>query len=158
MAPVEHQTALPIPPSRPRSPRKSWPPSGKSGVVSTARPSTSRRCSRCQTSIAPLSCPEPDGTRCVVTGWVELGRFHDPVVLWVGATARQGVGGGLRYRQGTLSGMLTTLEKSGLISRSRHADDGRRVIVALLPDGTETIEKVFPGFNEKNTRQPSPSG
>ena len=40
---------------------------------------------------------------------------------------------------------------------SRHADDGRRVIVALLPTGKETVEKVFPGLNQHEAG-PSPSG
>ena len=43
--------------------------------------------------------------------------------------------------------MLTTLEKSGLVERSRHSEDGRRVVVRLLDGGLDTIESVFPEFN-----------
>jgi DNA-binding MarR family transcriptional regulator len=35
-----------------------------------------------------------------------------------------------------------------LVERSRHPDDGRRVIVTLLEEGKETIERVFPDFNK----------
>jgi DNA-binding MarR family transcriptional regulator len=50
--------------------------------------------------------------------------------------------------KGTLSGMLSTLEKTGLVERSRHPDDGRRVVVRLRAEGKETIERVFPEFNK----------
>lgn len=77
------------------------------------------------------------------------GGFTILFVLWVWGDREAGeLAEDCGIAKGTLSGMLTTLEKSGLIGRSRHADDGRRVIVTLLPDGVETIEKVFPGFNE----------
>ncbi|HEY4606275.1 MAG TPA: MarR family transcriptional regulator, partial [Acidimicrobiia bacterium] len=54
--------------------------------------------------------------------------------------------------KGTLSGMLGTLEKTGLVSRTRHPEDGRRVIVDLEEGGRELIERVFPRFNEHETR------
>ena len=49
--------------------------------------------------------------------------------------------------KGTLTGMLTTLEKQGLVERSRIAEDKRRVLVALTPIGTSTINELFPKFN-----------
>jgi DNA-binding MarR family transcriptional regulator len=44
--------------------------------------------------------------------------------------------------------MMRTLEGASLVSRSRHPDDGRKVMVHLEESGLETIEAVFPRFNE----------
>jgi DNA-binding MarR family transcriptional regulator len=44
------------------------------------------------------------------------------------------------------------LEKTGLVSRTRHPEDGRRVIVDLEPGGRELIERVFPRFNAHETK------
>ena len=49
--------------------------------------------------------------------------------------------------KGTLTGMLTTLEKQGLVERHRVAEDRRRVSVALTDDGIDLIEELFPRFN-----------
>lgn len=49
--------------------------------------------------------------------------------------------------KGTLTGMLTTLEKQGLVERHRVAEDRRRVSVALTGDGVDLIEDLFPRFN-----------
>jgi DNA-binding MarR family transcriptional regulator len=38
------------------------------------------------------------------------------------------------------------------VSRIRHPEDGRRVIVLLEDDGRELIERVFPRFNEHETK------
>ena len=50
--------------------------------------------------------------------------------------------------KGTLTGMLGTLGKRGLIERARMDHDRRRVIVSLTPTGTSTIERVAPAFND----------
>ena len=50
--------------------------------------------------------------------------------------------------KGTLTGMVTTLERQGLVERNRVAADRRRVTVALTDDGLATIEDLFPRFNE----------
>ena len=50
--------------------------------------------------------------------------------------------------KGTLTGMLGTLGKRGLIERARMDRDRRRVIVSLTPTGTSTIERVAPAFND----------
>jgi DNA-binding MarR family transcriptional regulator len=76
------------------------------------------------------------------------GGFTILFVLWVWGdreTAELAEDCGLA--KGTLSGMLTTLEKGGLVRRSRHAGDRRRVVVTMLPDGLDLIESVFPEFN-----------
>ena len=76
------------------------------------------------------------------------GGFTILFVLWVWGERETGqLAEDCGLAKGTLSGMLTTLEKGGLIERSRHSDDGRRVLVRLLEQGRDTIESVFPEFN-----------
>ena len=76
------------------------------------------------------------------------GGFTILFVLWVWGERETGqLAEDCGLAKGTLSGMLTTLEKSGLVERSRHAEDGRRVVVRLIGGGLGTIEAVFPEFN-----------
>ena len=76
------------------------------------------------------------------------GGFTILFVLWVWGERETGqLAEDCGLAKGTLSGMLTTLEKSGLVERSRHTEDGRRVVVRLLEGGLDTIESVFPEFN-----------
>jgi len=49
--------------------------------------------------------------------------------------------------KGTLTGMLTTLEKRDLVERSRSETDGRRVLVSATPTGSAMIDELFPAFN-----------
>ncbi len=77
------------------------------------------------------------------------GGFTIMWVLWVWGemeTAKLAHECGLA--KGTLTGMLTTLGKQGLVERNPVETDKRRVTVALTPAGTETIDDVFPRFNE----------
>jgi DNA-binding MarR family transcriptional regulator len=77
------------------------------------------------------------------------GGFTILFVLWVwGDRETNHLADDCGLAKGTLSGMLSTLEKTGLVERSRHPDDGRRVVVRLLAEGKETIERVFPEFNK----------
>ena len=81
------------------------------------------------------------------------GGFTILFVLWVWGERETGeLADDCGLAKGTLSGMLGTLEKTGLVSRTRHPDDGRRVNVDLEPDGRELIERVFPSFNEHETK------
>ena len=81
------------------------------------------------------------------------GGFTILFVLWVWGERETGdLADDCGLAKGTLSGMLATLEKGDLVSRVRHPDDGRRVVVDLLPDGRSTIEQVFPRFNEFEAR------
>lgn len=81
------------------------------------------------------------------------GGFTILFVLWVWGERETGqLADDCGLAKGTLSGMLGTLEKTGLVSRTRHPEDGRRVIVDLEPGGRELIEKVFPRFNEHETK------
>lgn len=49
--------------------------------------------------------------------------------------------------KGTLTGMLTTLEKRDLVARHRVAEDKRKVMVRLTEAGDDTISELFPKFN-----------
>ncbi len=49
--------------------------------------------------------------------------------------------------KGTLTGLLSTLEKQQLVKRSKMVADKRRVMVSLTADGLLTIEELFPLFN-----------
>jgi DNA-binding MarR family transcriptional regulator len=51
----------------------------------------------------------------------------------------------------TLSGVLTTLEKRGLVQRTKSEDDGRLVLVELTPRGRRLITKLFPKINGEET-------
>lgn len=50
--------------------------------------------------------------------------------------------------KGTLTGMVKTLERRGLVKRQRVEADRRRVTVELTPAGAELIEVEFPRFNQ----------
>jgi DNA-binding MarR family transcriptional regulator len=81
------------------------------------------------------------------------GGFTILFVLWVwGERETSQLADDCGLAKGTLSGMLGTLEKTGLVSRTRHPDDGRRVVVDLEEGGQELIERVFPRFNEHEAR------
>ena len=76
------------------------------------------------------------------------GGFTILFVLWVWGDQETGdLAEAAGLAKGTLSGMLQTLEKSGLVERSAHETDKRRVIVRLTDAGVDRIESVFPDFN-----------
>jgi len=77
------------------------------------------------------------------------GGFTILFVLWVWGDRETGeLAEEAGLAKGTLSGMLATLEKGGLIVRRRHPDDGRKVVVEITDAGTSRIEEVFPMFNQ----------
>jgi MarR family transcriptional regulator, organic hydroperoxide resistance regulator len=49
---------------------------------------------------------------------------------------------------GTLTGVLTTLERRGFAKRSVHPTDGRRVIVSPTAKGRRTVDEIMPVFNQ----------
>ncbi|MDO8308784.1 MAG: MarR family transcriptional regulator [Actinomycetota bacterium] len=53
------------------------------------------------------------------------------------------------FSKATLSGVLATLERRGLVVRERSADDGRLVIVRLSPAGRRLMRRLFPLFNQQ---------
>ncbi len=76
------------------------------------------------------------------------GGFTILFVLWVWGDQETGeLAQAANLAKGTLSGMLRTLERSNLVSRSQHPTDGRRVVVHLESEGKSRMESVFPEFN-----------
>lgn len=80
---------------------------------------------------------------------VSWGGFTILWVLWVwGEMETAKLAAECDLAKGTLTGMVSTLEKQNLVARSRVASDRRRVLVTLTPVGVETIEHLFPIFND----------
>jgi DNA-binding MarR family transcriptional regulator len=76
------------------------------------------------------------------------GGFTILFVLWVWGDRETGeLARDCGVAKGTLSGMVSTLEKLGLAHRRRHPEDGRKVVVGLETAGLDKIEQVFPAFN-----------
>ncbi|WP_420639954.1 MarR family winged helix-turn-helix transcriptional regulator [Candidatus Poriferisocius sp.] len=76
------------------------------------------------------------------------GGFTILWVLWVwGEMETARLASECDLAKGTLTGMVTTLEKQDLVQRTRLASDRRRVRVGLTPAGLDTIERLFPAFN-----------
>jgi DNA-binding MarR family transcriptional regulator len=73
------------------------------------------------------------------------------VVLWVtwiwGGAETRVVAEEAGVSKATLSGVLTTLEKRGLLQRTRSPQDGRLVLVDLTPTGRRLIMRLFPKIN-----------
>lgn len=77
------------------------------------------------------------------------GGFTILWVLWVwGEMETADLAAECDLAKGTLSGMLRTLEKQGLVQRVRMESDRRRVTVALEAAGLDKIEELFPHFND----------
>lgn len=77
------------------------------------------------------------------------GGFTALFVLWVwGSMESHQLATECGLAKGTLTGIVTTLEKKNLATRTRHQADLRRMVVALTPEGTKTIEHVFPLVHE----------
>jgi DNA-binding MarR family transcriptional regulator len=49
--------------------------------------------------------------------------------------------------KGTLTGVVKTLEKRGLIERLPHPQDGRLVLLRLAEEGSTLMSTLFPAFN-----------
>jgi len=65
------------------------------------------------------------------------------LVLWErGDATVTGLGQALLLETGTLSPLLKRLESSGLVTRIRHADDERSVLVSLTEAGRELESRV----------------
>jgi DNA-binding MarR family transcriptional regulator len=73
------------------------------------------------------------------------------VVLWVSwiwepiETRQIAEEGG--FSKATLTGVLTTLEGRGLVTRSKSESDGRLVLVTLTNKGSKMMDTLFPEFN-----------
>jgi MarR family transcriptional regulator, organic hydroperoxide resistance regulator len=69
-------------------------------------------------------------------------------VLWIwGDQQTRHLAAEAGVTKGTLTGVLKTLEKRGLVRRHAHESDGRLVLVSLEPKGLGVIERLFPAFN-----------
>ncbi|MCP3911354.1 MAG: MarR family transcriptional regulator [Actinomycetia bacterium] len=76
------------------------------------------------------------------------GGFAILFVLWVwGAMETAQLASQCDLAKGTLTGMLTTLEKQGLVERQRMTGDRRRVLVVLTDNGQARIEELGPRFS-----------
>lgn len=73
------------------------------------------------------------------------------VVLWVlwiwGEAETWSVAEEAGISKGTLTGISRTLESRGLVARSPHPEDRRRVLLSLTPEGEKLMEELFPAFN-----------
>ncbi len=77
------------------------------------------------------------------------GGFTALWVLWVwGEMETAQLAAECDLAKGTLTGLLSTLEKQDLVRRDRVEFDRRRVVVSLTDVGLATIEDVFPLFNQ----------
>jgi DNA-binding MarR family transcriptional regulator len=76
------------------------------------------------------------------TGWVVLWV----VWIWTEIEARH-VAAEAGISKGTLTGVLSTLESRGLLTRRTHPEDARRVLVALTERGERLMSELFPAFN-----------
>lgn len=75
------------------------------------------------------------------------------VVLWIawiwGGAETRIIAEESGVSKATLSGVLNTLEKRGLVVRKQGANDKRLVVVVLTSSGTRLIKKLFPLINEQ---------
>jgi DNA-binding MarR family transcriptional regulator len=69
-------------------------------------------------------------------------------VLWVwGEMESRDLAAAVGISRPTSTGVVTTLERRGLVQRKRNAADGRMVRVSLTEAGRTRIEELFPRFN-----------
>ncbi len=79
---------------------------------------------------------------------ISWGGFTILWVLWVWDGMETGrLAAECDLSKGTLTGMINTLERQGLVERSRVAGDRRKVVVGLSGDGLGVIKDLFPRFN-----------
>ena len=52
----------------------------------------------------------------------------------------------------TLTGVVTTLESRGLVTRRTHPGDGRRVLLSLTPRARKLMDDLFPQFNTQEAQ------
>ena len=77
------------------------------------------------------------------TGWVVLW------VIWIwGEIESRHVAVEAGVSKGTLTGVQKTLATKGLVIRTVHPDDGRRVLLSLTPEGERLMAELFPEFND----------
>jgi DNA-binding MarR family transcriptional regulator len=73
-------------------------------------------------------------------------------VLWVwGETQTRYLAEEVGITRSTLSGVLNTLERRGLIARRAHETEGRLVLVRNTAEGDALMEELFPRFNAEES-------
>jgi len=73
-------------------------------------------------------------------------------VLWIwGEMQTRWLAEEVDVNRSTLSGVLNTLERRGLVRRRGHESEGRLVLVELTPTGEKLIEELFPRFNAEES-------
>lgn len=74
-------------------------------------------------------------------------------VLWIwGEQEARHVADESGISRGTLTGVVTTLERRGLVRRRRHPDDKRSVLVAATDAGEALMADLFPQFNAEEAK------
>lgn len=74
-------------------------------------------------------------------------------VLWIwGEQEARHVAEESGVSRGTLTGVVTTLERRGLVGRRPHPDDRRSVLVAATPAGEALMAELFPAFNAEEAK------
>ncbi|MDQ3739171.1 MAG: MarR family transcriptional regulator [Actinomycetota bacterium] len=77
-------------------------------------------------------------------------------VLWIwGEQEFRHVASESGITKGTLTGVLTTLEGRGLVSRRRLDSDRRMVMVAATEEAEALMQRVFPAVNEQESEMVS---
>jgi DNA-binding MarR family transcriptional regulator len=73
-------------------------------------------------------------------------------VLWVwGEMEARDFAAAVGISRPTATGVMTTLEGRGFVTRRKDPRDGRMVIVSLTGSGRTTIEHLFPRFNAEES-------
>ncbi len=73
-------------------------------------------------------------------------------VLWVwGETQTRYLAEEVGITRSTLSGVLNTLERRGLIARRAHETEGRLVLVSNTAKGKALMDELFPRFNAEES-------
>ena len=74
-------------------------------------------------------------------------------VLWIwGEQEARHVADESGISRGTLTGVVTTLERRGLVRRRPHPEDKRSVLVAATRSGEALMAKLFPVFNAEEAK------
>jgi MarR family transcriptional regulator, organic hydroperoxide resistance regulator len=86
------------------------------------------------------------------------GGFTALFVLWVwGPHESHRLADECGLAKGTLTGVVATLEKNGLVQR-RRLEDRRRVEVSITSAGTALIEAIYPDFHAREVELTSALG
>jgi DNA-binding MarR family transcriptional regulator len=74
-------------------------------------------------------------------------------VLWIwGEQEARHVADESGVSRGTLTGVVTTLERRGLVRRRPHPEDKRSVLVAATEEGERLMAELFPVFNAEEAK------